>query len=151
MQTWADLETAAPAIAAAARRLFWIPGMGLGYLATVGRDGAPRIHPVNIAIVDGRLVTFVVPSPKREDLRRDGRYALHAPGSETENDEAAITGRAVARDDDAELRAAAAAAMPFEVPADHALFELGIGTVLWAEYADPPAFPPTYHRWPPRG
>jgi hypothetical protein len=151
MHAWSDLEAAAPDIAATARRLLWIPGVGFGYLATVRRDGGPRIHPVNVAIVDGRLVTFVVPSPKRDDLRRDGRYALHTTGSETENDEVAITGRAVEREGDAAFRAAAAAAMPFEVPADHHLFELGIGTVLWAAYPTPPSFPPSYRRWPARG
>lgn len=148
MQTWSDLEAEAPDIAAAARRLFWIPGFGFGYLATVGRNGAPRIHPINIAIVDGRLVTFVVPSPKRDDLRRDGRFALHAPGSETENDELAITGRAVEREGDTGLRPRAVAAMSFEVPAAHHLFELQLGSVLWGAYATPPSFPPTYHRWP---
>ena len=147
MQTWSDLEAAEPAIAAAARRLFWIPGFGLGYLATIRRDGGPRIHPVNVEIVDGRLVTFIGPSPKLRDLRRDGRFALHAPGSETENDEAAITGVAVERDADAALRARASAAMPYEVADDNVLFELELETVLWAEYATPPAFPPTYHRW----
>jgi hypothetical protein len=150
MHTWSAFEASAPAVAAAVRALLWIPGQGFGYLATVGRTGAPRIHPVDVALVDGRLVTFVVPSRKRDDLRRDGRFALHATQTETINDEAAITGRAVDRDDDAAFRAAAAAAMPFPVPDDHALFELGIETVLWAEYATPPSFPPRYHRWPPR-
>jgi hypothetical protein len=150
MQAWSDLESSAPDIAAAGRRLLWIPGHGFGYLATVGRTGSPRIHPIDIAIVDGRLVTFIVPSLKREDLRRDGRYALHSTGSETENDEVAITGRAIEREDDPVFRARAAAAMPFEVPADHHLFELGIETVLWAAYPTPPAFPPVYHRWPRR-
>jgi hypothetical protein len=40
--------------------------------------------------------------------------------------------------------------MPFDVPPDHHLFELAIGTVLWAAYPTPPSFPPAYHRWPPR-
>ncbi len=150
MHTWSDLEGAAPDMAATARRLFWIPGMGLGYLATVGADGAPRIHPINIAIVGGRLVTFLVPSPKRADLERDGRYALHAPGSETENDEVMIRGRAIPRDDDPAFRLAAVAAMTFAVPPEHALFELSIDVVLWAAYPTPVAFPPAYHRWPPR-
>ena len=150
MHAWSDLEAAAPDIAAAARRLLWIPGVGFGYLATVGRTGAPRIHPINIAIVDGRLVTFIVPSPKREDLRRDGRFALHSTGSETENDEVAITGRAVECEDDPTFRLLAVAAMPFDVPVEHHLFELGIEAVLWGAYPTPPAFPPVYHRWPPR-
>ncbi len=62
----------------------------------------------------------------------------------------AITGRAVEWEDDPVFRSRAAAAMPFEVPADHRLFELGIETVLWAAYPTPPTFPPAYHRWPPR-
>lgn len=147
MHTFADLEASAPDMAAVARRLLWIPGVGFGYLATVGRDGAPRIHPVNVAIVEGRLVTFVVPSPKRADLERDGRYALHTTGSETESDEVAITGRAIPRDDDPAFRDAARAAMPFDVPPAHHLFELGIERVLWAAYPTPPSFPPAYHRW----
>ena len=150
MFTWADLEAAAPDIASAARRLFWIPGVGMGYLATVGPSGAPRVHPINVAIVKGRLVTFVVPSPKREDLRRDGRFALHAPGSEMENDEVALSGRAIEREDDSAFRAAAVAAMSFAVPDHHRLFELRIEHALWAEYAAPPTFPPIYHRWPVR-
>ena len=147
MQRWSDLEAAEPAMAATARRLFWIPGFGLGYLATVRRDGGPRIHPINISIVDGRLVAFIVPSPKLDDLRRDGRYALHAPGSDTENDEVMVAGRAVVRDGDAGFRAAAVAAMPFRPGDDHVLVELSLETVLWAEYATPPSWPPTYHRW----
>lgn len=147
MQMWSDLEAAEPAVAAAARHLLWIPGFGLGYLATIRKDGGPRIHPVNLEIVDGRLVTFIGPSPKLADLRRDGRFALHAPASETENDEAAITGRAIERNDDGAFRAAVAEAMPYTVADDNVLFELALGTVLWAEYATPPVFPPTYHRW----
>src|SRR5215831_15387448 len=94
MQRFEDLERERPDMAAAARRLLWIPGAGFGYLATVRADGGPRIHPVNVTIADGCLFTFLVPSPKRDDLVRDGRYALHATGSETENDEIAISGRA---------------------------------------------------------
>jgi hypothetical protein len=147
MASWRELEAAEPAMAATARRLFWIPGFGLGYLATVRPDGAPRIHPIDIAIVDGRLVAFIVPSPKLEDLRRDGRYALHAPGSEAETDEIMAAGRAVVRDDDPALRAAAVAAMPFSPGEDHVLVELCLDRVLWAEYSTPPSWPPHYHRW----
>lgn len=147
MGTWSDFEAAEPAMATTARRLLWIPGFGYGYLATVRPDGAPRIHPIQVAIVADRLVAFIVPSPKLGDLRRDGRYALHAPGSETENDEVMVTGRAFVRDSDPALRAAAVAAMPFTPGDDHVLVELALETVLWAEYATPPKWPPTYHRW----
>ncbi|OGO57924.1 MAG: hypothetical protein A2V85_00735 [Chloroflexi bacterium RBG_16_72_14] len=32
------------------------PGFGPGCLATVRRDGGPLIHPINVAIVERRLV-----------------------------------------------------------------------------------------------
>jgi hypothetical protein len=138
MQHGSEFEAAEPAIAANAWRLFRIPGFGLGYLATIRKDGGPRIHPVNVEIADGRLVTFIGRSPKLDDLRRDGRFALHAPGSEEESDEAAITGRAIERNDDAAFRAAAVEAMPYAVAADSVCFELALETALWAEYTKPP-------------
>lgn len=50
----------------------------VAYLATVKRDGAPRLHPVRPVITADRLFLFMEPdSPKGHDLRRDGRYALH--------------------------------------------------------------------------
>lgn len=119
---------------------------GFGYLATVDGHGAPRIHPVNLVISDGALLTFVVPSPKLADLRRDGRYALHSTGSADVNDELMLAGRAVvapARGD----RAAAVAAAGYRVADDHVLVELSIERALWAEWSTPPRWPPTYHRW----
>jgi hypothetical protein len=76
--------------------LDWIP---IAYLATVRRDGSPRLHPVCPIIADGRLfVATPADSPKRFDLRRDGRYALHAlPGKRDE--EFYITGRATLVED----------------------------------------------------
>lgn len=147
MQQWSDLEAAEPEIAAAARRLLWLPGSGFGYLATIRKDGAPRIHPVNVAIVEGRLVVFIGRSPKLADLRTDGRFALHSTGSEDESDEIAITGLAVERDQDAAFRAACAAAMGWQVADDNVLFELRLESVLWGAYPTPPRFPPAYHRW----
>ncbi len=55
-------------------------GIGIAYLATVRRDGAPRLHPVSpIFTADGRLLVAIGErSPKRFDLANDGRYAVHA-------------------------------------------------------------------------
>ena len=147
MATWGELEAADPELAAAGRDLLWVPGVGFGYLATVRRDGGPRIHPINVVIVDGRLLAFLVPSPKLDDLRRDGRWALHTTGSETVNDELSLAGRATMAAGDADLRARAVAACGFEVGADHTLVELGIESALWAHYATPPRWPPEYRRW----
>jgi hypothetical protein len=94
MASWAQFATAAPRLAAQVRALFEQYGQGLGYLATVRADGGPRLHPVAPVISDDGLFCFVIPSPKRGDLDRDGRYALHSFPPEHTNDEAYLSGRA---------------------------------------------------------
>jgi len=69
-------------------------GPGLGYLATVRADGGPRVHPVSPVITHEGLFCFVVDSPKRRDLERDGRYALHSFPPDDSDDEAYLAGRA---------------------------------------------------------
>jgi hypothetical protein len=94
MATWSQFASAAPRLAAQVRALFEQYGQGLGYLATVRADGGPRVHPVAPVITDDGLFCFVVPSPKRRDLERDGRYALHSFPPEHTNDEAYLVGTA---------------------------------------------------------
>src|SRR5690349_8229617 len=96
MITWTEFRTQQPALADAGRRQFYHFGIGLAFLATVRTDGAPRVHPVCPVISDTGLHLFIVAGPKQQDLRRDGRYALH---SETcppprQNDGFALAGRA---------------------------------------------------------
>jgi hypothetical protein len=146
MATWRELEVADPELAAAARELLAVPGFGFGYLATVGSDGAPRIHPINVVWADGRLHAFIVPSPKLDDIRRDGRYALHSTGSADVDDELAIRGRARLIADPVR-RAAAVAACPFTPGEDHVLVELDLEHVLWGRYEPRGVFPPRYRRW----
>ena len=97
-------------------------------------------------IAEGRLELFVVPSSKLEDLRRDGRYALHSAQDAQVDDEFCVEGRAgvVAG---GERRSAALAVHPASVGDDHVLVELGIERALWAHYASPPSWPPEYRRW----
>jgi len=95
MITWIEFERQQPAFASAGRRQFYQVGIGLAFLATVRPDGGPRVHPVCPVISDAGLHLLIVPGPKRQDLRRDGRYALH---SETcppprQDDGFAVTGR----------------------------------------------------------
>lgn len=97
MATWGEFAEARPEMAQVLLGLLdWIP---ITYLATVRRDGSPRVHPVCPIIAGGRMFVAVAgssapePSPKRFDLARDGRYAMHAlPGKR--DDEFYITGRA---------------------------------------------------------
>jgi len=150
MARWDDLEAADPELARAARELLAVPGFGFAYLATVGRDGGPRIHPINLAWADGRLFAFIVPSPKLDDLRRDGRFALHSTGSADVDDELAIRGRARVVDDPTS-RSQALAACPFVPGEDHVLVELALDHVLWGHYEPRGAFPPRYRTWRPAG
>jgi hypothetical protein len=68
----------------------------IAYLATTRPDGSPRVHPFCPILAGGRLFAAVPPSsPKGDDLRRDGRCAIHAtPG----RDDAELCIRAVARE-----------------------------------------------------
>jgi Pyridoxamine 5'-phosphate oxidase len=92
--SWSDFAVASPRLANDVRALLELYGQSFGYLATVRRDGGPRVHPVSPVIAEGGLFCFVTPSPKRRDLERDGRYALHAYPAEHSDDEAYLAGRA---------------------------------------------------------
>src|SRR5258706_191101 len=91
--SWSRFAMATPSLAAEVRALFEQYGAGFGYLATVRRDGGPRVHPVSPVITEGGLFCFVLASPKRRDLERDGRFALHAYPAENSDDEAYLAGR----------------------------------------------------------
>ncbi len=79
------------------------------FLATVRRDGWPRVHPVGpFTLRDSRLVVTMYPtSPKAQDIRRTGRYAMHGPVEDTEGGggEVLITGAAIEREPTAADRA----------------------------------------------
>lgn len=78
MASWHEFAAAAPEMADAGQRLMYRNGDGEGLLVTVRGDAPPRIHPVNVGVVDGHLYTFAqAASAKRRDLGEDGRYALH--------------------------------------------------------------------------
>ena len=97
---WSEFALLEPELAAAGRGLLYQYGVGLGFLATVRRDGAPRVHPVCPIISDDGLFVFVVPSPKLGDLRRDGRFALHSFAAEDNEDAFSVAGVAHACSED---------------------------------------------------
>ena len=136
---WAEFAAAEPDLASAGRALLYQFGVGLGMLSTVRADGGPRVHPMCPVISDAGLHAFIVPSPKCEDLVRDGRYALHCFPPADNEDAFYMTGRAVAVDDPA-LRStlsdqfvAERAQFPVPPPADDdtvTLFELLVSRAL---------------------
>lgn len=77
MVAWAEFERAEPDLAAFGRER--LDGR-VCFHATLRRDGSPRVHPVEPWIAAGLLlVRFRAHSPKVEEVRHDGRYALHSP------------------------------------------------------------------------
>ena len=96
MITWTELELRQPALAAAGRSMFYQHGIALGFLATVRKDGGPRVHPVCPVLSPTGLHVLILPGPKRGDLRRDGRYSLHTEtfAPPREDDGFAVSGRA---------------------------------------------------------
>ena len=79
MLSWRDFSATRPDLAAIGRTMLYEAGrIGLGFLATTRRDGGPRVHPICPLVTDDGLYAFIVPGPKRDDLHRDGQYALHS-------------------------------------------------------------------------
>ncbi len=133
--TWKSLEEQQPELAAfGCERL----NGKVAYLATVRKDGAPRLHPMTPIIGQGHFFVFMEPtSPKGHDLQRDGRYAIHCAVSDNSgaSGEFSITGRAHLVDD-AELRALAVSLASYE-PADrYILFEFNIESAASTIYPD---------------
>lgn len=96
MVTWNEFAAAAPHMAERGRQQLSIP---LAYLATVRKDGSPRLHPLSPIFADGRLfVAIEATAPRRFDLQRDGRYSFHALppmlGPDYDEFEFNVTGRA---------------------------------------------------------
>lgn len=93
--TWSEFDRERPDLAAAGRELLYQFGVGLAFLATVRQDGGPRLHPVCPVLADGALLAHIIPSAKRDDLYRDGRYALHSFPRDGNEDAFYLTGLAV--------------------------------------------------------
>lgn len=130
MVTWAEFAMAAPELAErGAQRL----GIGFAYIATVARDGSPRLHPVTPLIAGGRLLAFVaVHTVKYRNLLWDGRYALHAVLGK-DDEEFLITGQALVSDDWASRLLAASAAVKIGMTSKNdVLFEFEIERAHWA-------------------
>jgi hypothetical protein len=156
MVTWKELATATPALAEAGRALLnQFGGVGLAFLATVRKDGAPRLHPVCPVLSGDRLFVLITPgSPKRYDLARDGRYALQTfPQPKPGSDEFYVAGRAH-QIDDAAMRAAVLRDAKHQADASEVLFELRIDRVMhtrW-EHVLTPQMRSVHEKWrAPRG
>jgi Pyridoxamine 5'-phosphate oxidase len=147
MGNWATFATAEPEMAERGRALLYRRGDGEGFFATVGANGVPRIHPLNVGVVDGRLLVFVQDrSAKARDLKADPRYALHAHQDPDEPHEFLVRGTARLVTDPA-VRSAAAADWFFTVSDDYPLYEMLIEQALLGERDSADDWPPRYRSW----
>jgi hypothetical protein len=97
--TWNEFAEVEPELASACRAMMYQYGVGLAFLATIRSDGAPRLHPMCPLIAESGLFAFLIPSPKRDDLHRDGRYAMHSFPADENEDAFSLTGVAEPVDD----------------------------------------------------
>ena len=143
--SWAEFAAADPELATIGRSMLYRTGRGRGLLATVSGDQPPRIHPMSVAIVDGRLITFVSRSAKRTDLLADGRYALHAYIDEAAPSEFSVRGHAVLVAGEEARRLAAD--WYFETGDKYVPFELLVESVHYGGRPDADAWPPLFRSW----
>jgi len=122
MASFSDLEKEEPDFAARVRAAF--DAHVHKVLATLRKDGAPRVSGIETRFVHGELwLAGMTGSVKFVDLRRDPRMALHSGSDqpETFTADVKVAGRAVEVTDRAQLAAFAGeaevpdAAQPFEL------------------------------------
>ena len=150
MVDWRAFVQAAPELARVGRALLDQFGVGLAFLATVRADGAPRLHPVCPVLSDDRLfVLITAASPKRQDLLRDGRYALQTfPQPKAGSDEFYLAGKARLVDE-AAARVAVFRDARHVADESETAFELWIDRAMhtrW-EHVLTPQMRPVHERW----
>jgi hypothetical protein len=131
--SWKHLEDGQPELAAfGAERL----NGKVAYLATIRKDGSPRVHPMTPIIGAGHLFVFMEPtSPKAHDIQRDGRYAMHCSVGDTSgaSGEFILTGRAHLVSDPT-LRALAVKLASYAPSDRYILFEFDVESAASTTY-----------------
>jgi pyridoxamine 5'-phosphate oxidase-like protein len=82
MATWSEVEAEAPELAALARG--YLDGHVHKTLATLRKDGSPRISGTEVMFADGEMwLGSMWRAVKALDLRRDPRFALHSGSADS--------------------------------------------------------------------
>ena len=140
MASWKEFEAEAPELAGRVRAAFDAHRHKL--LATLRRDGSPRISGIEATFADGELWLGMMPgSRKALDLRRDPRLALHSASEDPPEDDPAgwpgdakLAGRAVEVSDPAlKERLAGGSGQPD----DSHLFRVELAEVVHTRVGDP--------------
>jgi hypothetical protein len=152
MATWAEFERRSPELAARGRQILYHFGVPLGYLATVRKDGGPRVHPFSPILHGSGLYGLIGPSPKQRDLLRDGRCAIHSFPLPDCDDEFYIASRASHIETPDLERSVRDAYLATGGGSDGSemLFEFDIEHVMLSTYkkrGEPHNWPPIYTKW----
>lgn len=141
MISWKKFSQLKPDWALAAKRLRLQPGStpdpnGIGFIATVAKDGRPRMAPVcPIYAMDNLWLSVSRRTVKAHDLQNDGRYTLHAFLGEND-EEFQISGFARIVENEKE-KVDVQNAITFQYdPADF-IFELTLVRAVWAYWINP--------------
>jgi Pyridoxamine 5'-phosphate oxidase len=137
MASWEEVVAAAPELAEAARARF--DAHRHKTLATLRRDGSPRISGVETSFADGELwLGMMSGSLKALDLRRDPRLALHSASVDPPEEEstwagdAKLAGRAVEITDEATV-----AAVTEGAPGPSHVFRVDVSELVLTRVGDP--------------
>lgn len=135
--TWSDFGQAEPGLAAAVRERF--ESHRHAVMATLRRDGAPRLSGMEAPIRDGHLwLAMDTVSRKTDDLRRDPRFSIHsAPdGEDLSLGDARVEGRALPAPDEDMALFVEGHRFPIDDPSTMALFTADITRVVLARVED---------------
>jgi hypothetical protein len=151
---WSEMTEGQPRLAALARERLIGPGVVL--VATIRRDGTPRLSPVEPFVLDGDLwLSMMWQSTKARDLLRDPRILVHSVITSRDGAEGEVKLRGSARDepDPAVQRryaAAVAASLGWEpVPGRFHLFGVDIEQVTYVAYDPSGSGDQHVAMWPP--
>ena len=143
--SWDEVVGSAPELAGAVRALF--DAHRHKTLATLRRDGSPRISGIEANFVAGDLWLGMMPNSRKAlDLLRDPRMALHSATVDPPDDPAAyegdakLSGRAEEVSDPVRLRAYldATGQAGQEQPGSFHLFRVDVTEVVLTRVGDPP-------------
>ena len=137
MATWKQFSDAAPELAASAQALF--EANKHLTIATLRRDGAPRISGIECRFIEGDLWFGSMPrAVKARDLQRDPRFALHSGTGDASDwqGDAKVSGR-VEEVTNPEPRAAIFAAMGSPDSGGAHLFRAEVDEVSTVKLGEP--------------
>jgi hypothetical protein len=150
---WSEVQQRQPRLADLGRQRLLDPGVVL--VATIRRDGTPRLSPVEPFVLDGTLwLSMLWQSAKAADLIRDPRVLVHGVVTSRDGGDGEFKVRGTARsetDTEVQRRYAEAVARALgwepEVGRFH-LFAVNIGHLSYLRY-DEPTGDQYVTQWPP--